>query len=216
MHSAVESFAYDAVIAPAVIGLSAALEADMLDRLPRGARVLEVGSGGGQLAVRIAERRPDVSIVGLDLSPEQVARASRRARALGDRVRFVEGSALEMPFADASFDAVLSVASLKHWPDQARGMRECVRVLVPGGALAVIEGDRGCRLDDARAFVGRWRMPRLLRPLALLFFRTLVAGQAIDLDEARALADALPLDERRVERIAGTPGLVMMGRKRAA
>lgn len=215
-YSAAEAFWYDKLIAPAVEDLAAPLEGRLLDRMPSGARLLEVGSGGGQLAMRIAARRPDVTIVGLDLSPQQVARATRRARSVASRAQFVVGSALELPFADGSFDAVLSVASIKHWPDPPKGLRECVRVLRPGGSLGVVEADRGCRYEDARAFVGRWRVPSPLRPFALALFRTIVAGKSFDLDEARELLAALPLDERSVERLAGTPGLLMLGRARAS
>jgi SAM-dependent methyltransferase len=117
-----------------------------------------------------------------------------------------------LPFAGATLDAVVSVASLKHWPDQLKGLRECVRVLRPGGALAVAEADCGCRYDDAKAFVARWRILPPFRPVALAFSRTTVAGKALDLDEARELLAALPLAHRHVERIAGTPGLLMKGR----
>jgi ubiquinone/menaquinone biosynthesis C-methylase UbiE len=215
-YSSAEAFFYDALIAPSVFGLATALERQVLDALPSGARVLEVGSGGGQLAMRVAAQRHDLTIVGLDLSHDQTARASRRARGLAPRVSFVCGSALELPFADATFDAVVSVASIKHWPDQLKGLRECVRVLRPGGALAVAEADRGCRYEDAKAFVARWRILPPFRPVALAFFRTIVAGKALDLDEARDLLAALPLDERHVERIAGTPGLLMTARAAAA
>jgi SAM-dependent methyltransferase len=211
-YHASEAWIFDTVIAPAIGALRGALLDGQLAELPAGARVLEVGSGGGQLAVEIVTRRPDVSLVGVDLSPAQVARARKRIRHLGERVRFVEGSALELPFAAGDFDAVVSIGSIKHWPDAAAGLGECVRVLRPGGRLVVVEVDRGCRWDDARAFVGGWRMPPILRPLGLALFRTWVAGQALDLDDARALLAGTPLESTRVERIEGTPGLLMLGR----
>jgi len=210
-YGAVESFVYDRFIAPAVIDMADRVESKLIGRLPSGARVLEVGCGGGQLAVRLAGRRTDLSITGLDLSPEQVARATERARPVADRVRFVEGSALSLPFDDGSFDAVISVASIKHWPDPARGLSECARVLRAGGALAVIEADRGCTMRDAQDFVGRWRIPALLRPAALVGFRTFVAGNAFDLDDVRAFVAALGPGEWAVERIGGTPGLLLSG-----
>ncbi|GMV15301.1 MAG: class I SAM-dependent methyltransferase [Polyangiaceae bacterium] len=215
-YSAFETFVYDRVIAPAVLAMGERIADELAREIPERARVLDVGSGGGQLALEIAARRPEAQVTGLDLSPDQVARASARAceRGLGGRVRFVQGSALEQPFGDASFDVVTSVASIKHWPDQAKGLAECARVLVPGGRLFVFEADRGCRLDDARDFVARWRLPALLRVPALAAFRTWVAGQAIDLDDARELVGALPLEASEVRRISGTPALVLGGTKR--
>ncbi len=212
-YTALESFAYDALIAPAVATLGASLRARLVAELPPSGRLLDVGCGGGHLAVAIASARDDARITGLDLSPDQIRRARRRARPFGERVAFVEGSALEQPFSDGSFDMVVSVGSIKHWPDRPRGLAECVRVLRPGGTLAVIEADRGCRDEDVRAFVRRWRVPSLMRFGAQLMYRSLVAGPAIDLDDARALLEPLPLSEREVRRIEGMPALLMRGRR---
>jgi SAM-dependent methyltransferase len=211
-YRASETWIFDTVIAPAIGDLRRALLDRYLGELPPGARILEVGSGGGQLAVEVAEERPDVSILGVDLSPAQVARASRRARRLGDRVRFVEGNAVELDVS-SGYDAVISVGSIKHWPDPRRGLAGCARALRPGGRLLIAEVDRGCLLDDARRFVGRWRMPSPLRPLGLVLFRTFVAGQGLDLDDVRGLVAGLPLDDVRIERIPGTPGLLLAARR---
>jgi len=208
-YRASEAWIFDTVIAPAIGDLRRTILSELLAEVPRGARLLEVGSGGGQLAVELADARPDVSIVGVDLSPAQVARATRRAAAHRDRVRFVEGNALSLPFPDGHFDALVSVGSIKHWPDPRRGLAECARVLRPGGFLVIVEVDRSCHLADARSFVARWRMPGAFRPLGLLLFRTFVAGQALDLDDLRALAATAPLAHVRVERIPGTPGLLL-------
>jgi len=206
-----ESRVYDAVIAPAVVRFMSALPYDLVTELPRDARVLDVGCGGGQVLATLAERRPDLRLVGLDLSNEQIRRARKRTSRFGVELR--QGSALELPFDDESFDAVYSCASIKHWPDPALGLSECVRVLRPDGRVAIVETDRGCHLPDAARFVGQWRLPPPLRPLALAMFRTWVAGQSPDLAEAEAMLDALPLSERSVQRITGTPALLMLGVK---
>lgn len=211
-YSPVESWLYDHCIAPAVEDLARSMM-DQLVADQNAGSVLDVGCGGGQNAIVLASRRTDVRITGLDLSPEQIDRATRRGRSIGDRLRFVVGSALDLPFPAASFDAVYSVASIKHWTDPRHGLEECIRVLRPGGLLLVIEGDRGCRLDDAQRFVDRWRLPAPLRRVALPLFRTWVMGQAIDLDEARTLIHGLPLRDVSVRRLPGTPGLVMQGRR---
>jgi ubiquinone/menaquinone biosynthesis C-methylase UbiE len=176
------------------------------------AEVLEVGCGGGQLARSALERRADLRWTGLDTSTEQIARARER-NASHEGATFVVGDALELPFPDARFDAVVSIASIKHWPDQAKGLSECVRVLRPGGQLLVVEADRGCRLEDARSFVSRWRLPTLMRPLNVVLFRALVAGRSLDLDDARALMSDLPLASWEVTRIEGTPALLMRGER---
>lgn len=210
-YRAIDAWAYDAVIAPAVVELVRPMLDALLADLPEGGSILDVGCGGGQLAVEIARRRPDVQVTGVDLSPAQVARARKRGAGLAARVRFVEGSALSLPFDDASFDAVASVASIKHWPEPARGLAELARVTRVGGSLAVAEVDRGCRWADAAGFVRGWRLPGPAKPLALVAFRALVAGQAIDLEDARALMAALGDRVRDVDvsRVAGGPGLLM-------
>ncbi len=213
-YTSAESFFYDAFVAPAVDNMSRPV-ADELVSSMSATDVLEVGCGGGQLALQAMTRKPELRWVGLDLSAEQVARANKRTAAVAG-VRFVQGSAMDLPFADASFDGVVSVASIKHWPDPAAGLAECVRVLRPGGRLVVVEADRGCHLDDARYFVAQWRIPALLRPISLAFFRSAIAGQAFDLDDARALLAPLPLDDRLARRIEATPALIMSGTKQDA
>jgi len=212
-YGRMEAYLYDALVAPAVFSLRASLEDRLLPMLEQGARVLDVGCGGGQVAIDLARRRPDLEVVGVDLSAQQIARARKRAMETNVPATFVEGSALTLPFSDASFDHVISIASIKHWPNPAQGLRECVRVLRKGGRLLIVEADRGCRLGDARAFVDRWRIPRASRPIALALFRTWVAGQAIDLEEARSWLDSLPLTERETSRLDGLPAIVLLGRK---
>ncbi len=208
-YTALESWVYDRVIAPAVVGMKDAVVEPFLARVPAGGEALEVGCGGGQLAVDLATRRTDLRYVGLDLSHEQIGRARRRAAPLSPRVTFIQGSALDLPFPDARFDVVISVASIKHWPDPARGLSECTRVLAPGGLLVVVEADRGCTFEDAKRFVSRWRVAPIARPLLLGLFRTLVAGRSLDLDDARALVGGLPVASADVRRIPGTPALII-------
>ena len=77
-YSFAEAWAYDRFVAPAVMDMRNAVVDDYLADLPRGARVLEVGCGGGQLAHAVIEQRPDLRWVGLDASKDQIERARRR------------------------------------------------------------------------------------------------------------------------------------------
>jgi SAM-dependent methyltransferase len=77
-------------------------------------------------------------VTGIDLTQSRVEGASRLTRRvrLDDRVQFTQGNATAMPFADASFDALVSQEAWCHIPDKAALIAECVRLLKPQGKMA--------------------------------------------------------------------------------
>ena len=90
-----------------------------------GENVLDAGSGPGYIGLEWLKRRSGKGrLVGLDISPEMIALARRNAREYGleDRTEYVQGDAMDMPFPDGCFDAVLSNGSLHEWEDPA-GLR---------------------------------------------------------------------------------------------
>ncbi|MEZ4321802.1 MAG: class I SAM-dependent methyltransferase [Myxococcota bacterium] len=192
-YSAAESWAYDKIVGPVLCGFFEEFQDDLLDGIPHGGTVADVGCGGGHIALLIAQRRGDAVVHGLDLSEEQIERANQRAvRELGDeRARFVVGDAARLPWEDGSVDVLVSIGSIKHWPDRLAGLRECMRVLADGGRFFITETDRGCRFEDMNRFVSRIPLPGPLRFTFRLFYRTYVAGQSLDLAEARDLFDQL-------------------------
>jgi tocopherol O-methyltransferase len=107
-------------------------------RIPRGARVLDVGCGIGGSARWLA-RRLGCSVLGLTLSAVQVDVARRRARAAGleERARFEVHDAARLDLAPESFDVVWVVECSEHLEDKARFVAECGRLLRPGGVLAL-------------------------------------------------------------------------------
>jgi cytochrome P450/ubiquinone/menaquinone biosynthesis C-methylase UbiE len=212
-YSDVEAWMYDTLFAPAVLDMVRQELESWCAALRPGARVIDVGCGGGQMATAMLARRADLHVTGVDLSPAQVKRARARARSVRERTRFEVATALELPFADASFDAVLSVTSIKHWPSPLGGLQECLRVLRPGGDLLLVEVDRGSRLEAVRTLMSRSRVPRFLRGAALPLLRTFVIGQGMDPDDFRELMAALPLVDGRVARLAGRPGVALTARR---
>lgn len=102
----------------------------------RGSRTLDVATGPGTIALELARRGG--SVVGIDVSPEQVATAERTAekRHLGDSVRFQVASAEDTGLAASSFDLV-TAGQCWHWFDRDAALAEALRVLRPGGVLAI-------------------------------------------------------------------------------
>lgn len=103
--------------------------------LPQGGSVLDVGCGTGTFAIAFAARRPDAQVTGIDGDAEILARA--RAKAGSEAVKWREGLAGELPFADGSLDVVTMSLVLHHLlPDQKReALAEIRRVLKPGGSF---------------------------------------------------------------------------------
>jgi SAM-dependent methyltransferase len=104
--------------------------------VPAGARVLEVGSGLGLLAVEVASAAEDVSVVGVELSPEQIAAAQ-----FSPRVTYRQGDAHALDLPDASFDLVYARYLLEHVTHPDLVLHEMQRVVRPGGRVAVCEND---------------------------------------------------------------------------
>jgi SAM-dependent methyltransferase len=108
-----------------------------LGRLQRGEDVLDLGSGAGMdslIAAQMVGR--DGSVVGVDMTSAMLDRARRAVREMGaTNVRFVEGQAEELPFADSTFDVVISNGVIDLIPDKDAVFDELFRVLRPDGRL---------------------------------------------------------------------------------
>lgn len=93
-------------------------------------RVLELGCGVGRLLPDIAGRAPDATVIGCDLVEDMLRRAPPAfLRAVADGT--------QLPFADASFDAVVSAFCIFHFPDPPGALRGVRRTIAPGGSIAV-------------------------------------------------------------------------------
>ena len=118
-------------------------------RLSRTTRVLDIGAGTGIVALAAAATSAHVTAI--DLSLGMLARAKENAEQAGvaDRIDFRLMDAEVLTLNDRSFDCVLSLFALHHFPDPARALKEMQRVLVPGGTLVVGSGSPPSRFTLA-------------------------------------------------------------------
>jgi 8-oxo-dGTP diphosphatase len=109
--------------------------------LEAGDRVLDLGCGPGESAFGMAERVEGLRVTGLDYSPTmiRIARARRSVDPAGGLVDLVRGDAMDLPFADGSFDGVTGHSFLYLVPDAARVLAEVKRVLRPGRRAVFLE-----------------------------------------------------------------------------
>jgi tocopherol O-methyltransferase len=125
---------------------SAQLSIELTDQV---STILDVGCGIGGSSLYLAQKF-NARATGITLSPVQAARAKERASEAGiplfspgeggeltpgPRAQFQVANALEMPFADNSFNLVWTLESGEHMPDKKKFLQECYRVLAPGGVL---------------------------------------------------------------------------------
>lgn len=142
--------------------------AELIDEIPprhllarvgveAGQTVLDVATGTGNVAIRAAAVGADV--VGLDLAPELFETARPRAEALGVEVEWVAGDAEELPYADESFDRVLSVFGVQFTPRHAVTAAELVRVCTPGGVVGLCNWTPESKVGELFDIMSRYLPP---------------------------------------------------------
>jgi ubiquinone/menaquinone biosynthesis C-methylase UbiE len=127
---------YDFVARRVVRRLYRRIADDLVNTVPEGAAVLDVGTGPGVLLVELAQRRQDLQLTGVDLSAGMVSAAERNLETFGERASARVGDATELPFEDDSFDVVVTTLSSHHWDNPADAVPELARVLRRGGRFA--------------------------------------------------------------------------------
>lgn len=115
----------------------------ILDAVPAATRTaLDVGTGNGLLAAELHQNIPDVTAIDAD------ADVLDSARGEDSEVEWILGDVLTYPFEPESFDAVVSVATLHHFPDLAQALSRLANLTAPGGVLAAVGLARSTRPSD--------------------------------------------------------------------
>ena len=201
---------YDRWILPSILDIG--MRQEQLGKYRRevvgaaGGRVLEVGVGSGLNLALYGEQVE--TVIGLDPSPQLLAKARRRAPAAGVVVNLVEGSATAIPLADGSIETVVMTWTLCSIEDPLAALREMRRVLAPGGKLVFVE--HGLSPEPA---VERWQ--RRLTPV----WRHFAGGCHLDREiDALVRAGGFALTQLRNEHAPGPRAMTYMyvGRAQAA
>jgi SAM-dependent methyltransferase len=125
--------------------------------LRSGARVLDVAAGNGNASLAAARRWCDVTSTDYVSSLLESGRA--RARAEGHNIAFQEADAEDLPFPDASFDAVLSTFGVMFTPNQDKAAGELVRVCKPGGKIGLANWTPASFIGQLFATIGKYIPP---------------------------------------------------------
>ncbi len=105
-----------------------------------GMRILDVGCGFGGTIAHLNENFSDLNLTGLNIEERQLERARKIVLPRSDNtIQFVQGDACKLPFADDSFDVVLAVECIFHFPDRLEFFKEAKRVLKKGGNLTLCD-----------------------------------------------------------------------------
>jgi len=133
-----------------------------------GQRLLDVGCGFGGTIQQINADHSGMHLTGLNIDPRQLAAAEAQTTPVnGNRIDWVEADALQLPFEDDSFDRILAVECIFHFPSRERFLAEAARVLKPGGYVAVSD------FVPTFAFFGKTPIWMAIRPRIAKTYGTL-------------------------------------------
>lgn len=164
-----------------------------------GAAVLDLACGPGYLAIALAQLGP-FSITGLDVSDSFLRIAARKAEAAGVPLPLQKGDAAAMPFADASFDALVCRAAFKNFSQPGKALTEMHRVLKPGGFALILDLAPDASPQAIRAEVAAMPINALNRALTRFIFKHMLLKRALHPKKLAAMAEASPFGAAEIRR----------------
>jgi demethylmenaquinone methyltransferase/2-methoxy-6-polyprenyl-1,4-benzoquinol methylase len=121
-------------------------------------RVLDVATGSGDLAFEVLRQQPCAQVVGLDFTPEMLVLAQQKGSGMQIAPHLMAGDALRLPFANGTFDSVVTGFALRNVTDIPSAFAEMARVTRSGGKVACLE-------------IAKPRLPLFRRLFAFYFYR---------------------------------------------
>jgi len=165
------------------------LAAELAQDLAPNSRVLEIAPGPGYLSVELA-KLGKFKVTGLDISETFVRLASEHARREGVVVRFIHGSALDIPFEDGLFDLIVCRAAFKNFSEPLKALNEMHRVLKPKGRAIIIDLCKDAPWQEIQSYIKGANVGPLNSWLYKITFKHLLLKRAYTEAQMHALAVA--------------------------
>lgn len=163
------------------------LAARINERVPQGARVLEVSPGPGYLSTALA-KMGKVKVSALDISQSFVKIVQQNAKEAGVEIDVRLGDAAHLPFEDNAFDFVVNVAAFKNFTQPVKAIQEFWRVLKPGGTAMIVDLRRDASPRDIDEEVARMHLNFINAALTRMAFHGMLLKSAYTQDEMKSMA----------------------------
>lgn len=176
--------------------------------------ILDAGAGSGYISLLLAASNPHAFITGIDYSPLQVrdAESLRKKRGITN-CSFVRGNVMDIRYNDGTFDAAISIGSIKHWPDGLRGLKEIHRVLKPESLLIISETDHDASDVAIWQFIVRFRIWFIPDKLLFWGLRHVVFGQSYTEKTLTALLRKAGFQNLECQRVSTCPYIIIKSKK---
>ena len=176
------------------------LSEEIVSNLKKGI-ILDLGTGPGYLPIEIVKRSPSIKVHGIDLSTRLIRMAQTNASEAGvtDRLGFETGNAAEMRFGNDSYDMVISTGMLHHLKNPLKMLRECYRVLKPGGEAWIYDPAQVSGHIDPKKLKASLTLSERLMYMLFPLFTLINPSQTYKRDQVVAMISDTPFSEYRIK-----------------